>query len=668
MLQNPRSGGAVDALFKEGLSHHQAGRLDQARDCYEQMLASAPRNFDALHMLGVSHIQAGQLELAAELISRAIAIRGDVPTAYGNLANALNGLHRATEALTASDRAISLAPEFAQAHGNRAQALRQLGRLEDALASYERVVALAPTPVAHFNRAAILRDLGRLEAALEGCDRAIALKADYVEALRSRGIVLCELDRFQDAVESFDQILTARPDHAQAWCGRGLALRKLGRPAEALASHDQALSLQPGYAEALCSKVAPLRDLNRPAEALIAADQALALDPRYAQAHNVRGVCLYDLRRLDEAMASFDCAIALDPRNATAHSNRGLALYELRRLDEAMASYDAALALQPDLADAQHNQAMCRLMLGQPQAGWAQYEWRWRTDELRAERRDTGAPPWRGQTSLAGQTILLWAEQGLGDTLQFCRYVPDVAALGARVVLEVQPGLERLAARLGGVAQVVARGQPAPPHDVQIPLMSLPFALGLEPDGRQGAYLRPDPADVAAWNERLAGAGGMRVGLCWAGGARPGQFVAHNTDKRRSLRLMQFAPLGRIQGLTVYSLQKGPPAGELAELREGGWSGPDIIDLTAEFGDFADTAAFVANLDLVITCDTAVAHLAGGLGKPVWILNRFDGCWRWLADRSDSAWYPTARLFRQPVPGDWASVIAQVAHELSPRA
>jgi hypothetical protein len=243
-----------------------------------------------------------------------------------------------------------------------------------------------------------------------------------------------------------------------------------------------------------------------------------------------------------------------------------------------------------------------------------------------------------------------------------------VAALGATVILEVQPGLERLMARLDGVGHLVVRGQPLPPHYFQTPLMSLPLALGVAPDWRSNAYLTADPGEAAAWAARLAprdSGEGLRVGLCWAGGIRPDRPIANRIDARRSLSLEMLRPLAEAPGVGFYSLQKGPPSAQLAQAEARGWGGPPIVDLTAELKDFADTAALIAGLDLVITCDTAVAHLAGGLGKPVWILNRFDSCWRWLIGRDDSPWYPSARLFNQAAPGDWSEVVQRVAGELT---
>jgi len=308
--------------------------------------------------------------------------------------------------------------------------------------------------------------------------------------------------------------------------------------------------------------------------------------------------------------------------------------------------------------------AMCRLTRGDYAQGWAEYEWRWQTRQFEEAGRDLGAPLWLGREDLRGRTILLHGEQGLGDVLQFCRYVPQVAALGATVVLEVYAGLDRLLGRLEGVGLVVVRGRPPPPTDFQTPLMSLPLALGAGPDGERGPYLSADPEQAAVWAGRMAGPRALRVGLCWAGGTRPDQPIADAIDKRRSLSLESFALLADVPGVQIYSLQKGPPAAQLAQALARGWAGPSIIDWTDELKDFADTAALVANLDLVIACDTSTAHLAGALGKPLWVLNRFDSCWRWLTERADSPWYPSARLFRQTEPGDWDSVVQEIRREL----
>jgi tetratricopeptide (TPR) repeat protein len=631
VMEPQRSEGSAQTLWSQGLALHQAGRLGEARQQYEAALAIDPRHFDSLHLLGVICIQTGGLDQGAALIGQAIALNPHVAAAHGNLANAFNGLGRYEDALASCDRALALQPDHAESHGNRGLALYQLGRPGEALGSFDRLIALKPTHAkAHCNRGIMLRDLARLEEALASFGQAIALKPDYAEACYSQGITLNELGRPLEALDSFDRAIALRPDYAEAWYNQGIALRELRRPLEALASYDRAIALKPDYAEA----------------------------------HSNRGNALTDLKRYEEALASYDRAIALKPDYAEAYGNRGVMLFEMRRMEEALADYDRAIALKPDYAEAHYNRAMHSLTQGDYARGWAQYEWRWRTTQFEEAVRDLAAPLWLGREDLRGRTILLHAEQGLGDTLQFCRYVPQVAARGATVVLEVQAGLERLLARLEGVDRIVTRGQALPPHDFHTPLVSLPLALGAGPDGDLRPYLEPDPEQAAAWAARLAGTGGLRVGLCWAGGSRPDQPIAHAIDKRRSLPLEAFAPLAAIPGLELYSLQKGPPAAQLLEVQARGWPGPPIIDLTAELKDFADTAALVANLDLVISCDTSTAHLAGGLCVPVWILNRFDACWRWLADRDDSPWYPGARLFRQTVPGAWDDVIEQVKRDL----
>lgn len=690
---------AIEAVAAQGLALHQAGRLAEAKQHYDAVLAVNPGHFGALHRLGVLCIQTGQLEQGVELIKRAVAIKPDAAAAYGDLATALNSLKRHDEALWSSDRAIALDPEHAAAHGNRGGALYALGRLEEARACYQRQVALRPADArAHFNQAIVLRELGCLEEALESFDQAIALGPGNADAHRNRGVALHELGRFDEALEShgqaialkpdfaeahynlgttllelrrqrdalmsFDQAISLRPNYAEAHSNRGVALNDVERYEEALVSFEQAIGLKPDYAKAYCNQVAALQELRRPQEALESCDKAIALQPDYAEAHHNRASVLYDLRRLEEVISSCDQAILLKPAFAEAHNAKAVALHERGLMADALASFERALELKPDYAEAHHQMAMCRLALGDYAKGWPQYEWRWRTRQFEYGLRDLAAPLWLGREDIRGKTILLHAEQGLGDTLQFCRYVPKVAALGAKVILEVHPGLERLLSRLDGVDRILTRGAALPPYEFQTPLVSLPLALDAGPDGDLGPYLSADPEQAVAWASRLSGAEGLRVGLCWAGGTRLDQRAANAIDQRRSLPLEAFRPLADIPGVQIYSLQIGPPANQLTEARARGWPGPPILDLTAELKDFADTADLVANLDLVITCDTSTAHLAGALGTPVWILNRFDSCWRWLHGRDDTPWYQGARLFNQTTPGDWAGVVAQVKGQL----
>jgi hypothetical protein len=330
-------------------------------------------------------------------------------------------------------------------------------------------------------------------------------------------------------------------------------------------------------------------------------------------------------------------------------------LANLGRRREALASCDRAIALKPDSPEARFNRAACHLALGDYERGWEEYEWRWQTRHA-AALPDLPGPLWQGN---ANQTILVHAEQGFGDSLQFCRYVPMLAKR-ATVVLDVPRPLVRLLSSLDCDVRIVARGDDLPPFDAWIPMLSLPRAFNTTLATVPAAvpYLRADPEQASRWRDRVAALPGRKVGLVWAGSPLSPQPRALAMDRRRSMTLQQFAPLAALPGLCLISLQKGdaatqkPPAGMV------------LHDWTEELHDFADTAALVAAMDLVISVDTSVVHLAGALARPVWVLNRYDQCWRWLSDRTDSPWYPTARLFRQPEPGDWSSVIGEVAKAL----
>jgi Flp pilus assembly protein TadD len=466
------------------------------------------------------------------------------------------------------------------------------------------------------------------------------------------------LQRTDEALAAYERAITVAPSHAEAHHNRGVALARLDRNVEALAAFDRALALRPQYAAAHNHRGAALAALERFDEALAAYDRALAGAPRYAQAHNHRAMVLLDLDRPAEALESADRALALASTFADAWYTRGNALRELYRHGDAAESFERAIALDPDHASAHWNLADCRLVLGDFARGWEQFEWRWRLPSRGQALRQFTQPQWTGAEPLEGRTILLHAELGLGDTLQFCRFATEVARRGARVLLEVQPPLLPLLQTLEGVASLVARGDPLPPFDLHCPLMSLPLALRADVAGIAAhvPYLASDPARVAAWRERLGAARAPRIGLAWSGsqGLR---------NDKRSTTLRQVLPL-LDPGIEWVSLQKEVPATDAAMLA----AHPGIRDVSANLADFADTAALVEVLDLVITVDTSVAHVPGALARPVWILlphNPHD--WRWLLEREDSVWYPTARLFRQPAPGDWESVVRRVRAEIGAR-
>ncbi|HEX3952330.1 MAG TPA: tetratricopeptide repeat protein [Stellaceae bacterium] len=502
----------------------------------------------------------------------------------------------------------------------------------------------------------VLARQARFDEALTSYDAALALQPDNSLALVNRGNALLAAGKPGKALLSYDRALTAAPAYPDALTGRAAALQRLDRLDEALASSEAALSLQPQHRDALINRGKILHDLRRFDEALAAHDRALVEAPGDPQPRCNRGATLHALSRHEEALAEYAAVLVHRPGNPDALANQGAAYRALARFDEALASYDAVLAIDPDRHEARFNRALVHLQLGSFATGWGDYEARRAGKAWQA--RQLASPEWRGE-SLHGKRLLLYAEQGLGDTIQFIRFAPAFAARGAEIIVEVQPQLDGLMGSLAGIPQIVLHGDPLPPADFHLPLMSAPFALRVE--GRLPAatpYLAADPGRTAAWAARLPKAG-LRVGIAWQGNPNV------DIDRGRSIPLAAFAPLGLIPGVQLISLQKHagseqlrqlPPGMQVASLGEAFDAGPDA---------FLDSTAVMMNLDLIITSDSAIAHLAGALARPVWIVLAHVPDWRWLLDRPDSPWYPTARLFRQPRPGDWVGVFEEIAAALA---
>lgn len=550
--------------------------------------------------------------------------------------------------------------------------LQQNGALEEAETVYREILSLRPR---HFDALQLLGALAlqsdRYDEGVELLNKAASIDPRQAHVHSNLAFALNALGLHDAALAAANKALALKSGFADALNNRGMALAGLNRPDEALAAFEKALGAKADFPEAWSNRSCALRDLGRPEDAVVSCDQALALRPHYAQAWSNRGNALSDLNRPLEAQASYERALAASSALADAWNNLGLTFVDMNRHADALACYERALSLSPDAAETHWNRALCLLQTGDLAAGFAEYEWRWKRKRIAAGMRVFDTPPWLGDTPLDGKTILLHAEQGLGDTLQFCRYSALVATQGARVVLEVQPELKRLLTGLEGVAELVAAGDPLPAFDCHCPLLSLPFALHTTIETIQGRtpYLFADPKASAQWRARIDEASApraLKVGLVWAGGHRPHVPELRKNDARRSLSFDRFAPIVETPGVQFFSLQKGERAvRQLTDMRERHAASARVIDWTDELNDFADTAALVENLDLVISVDTSTAHLAGAMNKPVWILNRLDTCWRWMLEREDSPWYPSARLFRQPTLGDWESVIESVTRALT---
>jgi tetratricopeptide (TPR) repeat protein len=534
--------------------------------------------------------------------------------------------NRNLEALEWIDAALELRPEAHEALANRSGVLRVLGRHHEAFADIERALAFSPGLAPVWNkRGNILRDLGCFEEALESYGHALELNPDYAEVFHNRGTVLRDLGRGKEAVQNYDQALALRPDSAEAYYNKANALQDLGRLDEAVDAFARALALRHTYVEAHYNRANALRDLNRVEEALAGYERAIALSPTFAEAHNNRSNLLRDLGQPKQALAGYDRAIAANPRYAEAYLNKGLTA----------------------------------LLLGRFADGWQLFEWRSGNRTHLANPSLCNKPRWSGHEGIRDETLFVYAEQGFGDTLQFCRFARQAVTLGARVILAVQDPLVRLITSLS--PDITVTGWTSVPNqfDRHISLLSMPlcFSTVTETIPADIPYLHAQPERIHHWKQRIGGEG-FKVGIAWQGNTHS------PADAGRSFPLAAFAGLAAIPGVRLISLQKNegieqldslPAHIQVATLGRDFDAGPDA---------FLDTAAAMENLDLVITPDSAIAHLAGAFGRPVWVALKFVPDWRWQLHRSDSPWYPTMRLFRQHTRGQWWSVFAAMKEEL----
>ncbi len=547
-------------------------------------------------------------------------------------------------------------PQIAQMLAQAVECIRQ-GRLDEAERLAVRIRKLLPHSHEGVHLLGVVKlQRGHASAGLPLIEAALKINPRASDAWSNRGLALGMLGRDSEAMESFARSLGLRADDPDMLNGRGRLLLKLHRPTEALADFEWAAALSPRHFGALTNRGNALAALGRLDEALAQYDALLADDPAHPAVHFNRGCALASLARHAEAIAAFDRALARRPHYVAAHLDRGVALQALNRHAEALESFAQVLALDAGNADAQHNAALSRLTLGDCREGFKQYEARFARSGMPPRRRP-GKPLWLGEFPPQRKTILLHAEQGLGDTIQLARYVPLVARMGASVMLEVPDELTGLLGRLDGVAAVVARGAPLPGFDLQCPMGSLPLALATElaTIPAEIPYLTASAGRIAQWRPRLETLPHPRVAFVWSGHA------SHPNDRNRSLPLARLAPLLEIEPVSFVSLQRelsDPDAQMIAGLAQ-------VTALGAELRDFDDTAAVLGLCDLVITVDTAVAHLAGALGRRTWILLPFAPDWRWLLERTDSPWYPGARLYRQREPGDWEGVVARVREDLA---
>jgi tetratricopeptide (TPR) repeat protein len=548
----------------------------------------------------------------------------------------------------------------------KADALHLLGMIAHQTGHYQGAVDLIGDAIAvnpnvssfHSNRGLALQELKQLDAAVASYDKAIALEPDYAEAYYNRGNALQELKQLDAAVASYDKAIALKPDYAEAYSNRGLALQELKQLDAAVYSYDKAIAFKLEFAKAYYNRGNALNELKQLDAAVYSYDKAIALKPDFAEAYSNRGIALKELKQLDDAIASYDKAIALKPDYAEAYYNRGTALQELKQLDAAVASCDKAIVLAPDFAEAYWNKSMLLLLTREFVKGFNLYEWRWDEKNTMKWKRNFSQPLWLGEESLSDKTILIHAEQGLGDTIQFCRYIKMVSDLDAKVIFEVQKPLVRLLKDLPGVSTLIAKGDPLPEFDFHCPLLSLPLAFKTDLNSIPSArsYLEAEVVRIAYWKDRIKG-DGLKIGIAWQGSK------GTTVDIGRSFELKLFEKIATQPNVHLISLQKGYGSEQLKNMPQG----MQVMDLGEELdadGAFLDSAAVIINLDLVISSDTALAHLAGALGIKTWVALKYVPDWRWMLDRQDSPWYPSLKLYRQEKMDDWSTVFDQMQMDI----
>ncbi len=672
----------------------QSGTLTpaQVESVFRQVELAGPRTAEHCYLLGTLAYQLKHLSKAVEYLQRSVEQDNSQGPAFANLGTALQDLGRSDEALVCFQRSVELCPELSIAQNNLGIAFERVGRFSDALLCYKRACQLQPRDAATFNNVGnALKGLGQIAEATASYRESIRLQPNYVPAHNNLGSILKEQGSLAEAAACYRHTLKLAPDFAMArvnlanvlWMQHDVpgalnevlaALRhkpdyasghntlgniyqSQGRLDEAIVSFNTALQLDPDYAEALCNRGNLYWQNQRSAEAMVDLRRAMALKPNLAAVHNNLGNVLHAEGQMAESKASFHEAIRLNPNYADAYSNLGSVLEETGQTPEALVCFSRALAIDPENAEAHTNLGIALLAAGDWERGWQEYEWRWRRPNLPP--RDFQQPLWDG-SPLLGRTILLHAEQGLGDCLQFIRYASLVKAKGATVVVECPVSLREFVSRCAGFDALFSKGEQLPPFDVHAPLLSLPRLLGVTLANltTDAPYLFADPDRVHLWHQELASISKLKVGIVWQGNRQ------NSRDQRRSIAIKPFVELAKVPGVQLISLQKNAGMEQLQNVA------PEL--LRSDFSDrldrdaaFVDTAAVMKSLDLVISVDTATAHMAGGLGVPVWVPLSYVCDWRWLKQREDTPWYPTMRLFRQTTNGNWAEVFERIARQLA---
>jgi len=641
----------LPGLLSRAVQQFNSNELIAAEQTLFEILEIDEDHFDALHILGAIRARQNDFSAARQFLARAVHLNPDHAYAQANYAKVLSDSGAPGESIAHHERSLQLLPKRFEAWHEYAKSLLKLQRQADAVRALDTAVLLEPQrPVLWQIRGHALHDLGRLHDALVSFERAIAVKPDYLDAWFGKGVTLTALNRLPEALSCFDRAIDIEANHQEIWLNRGVVLNGMKQFPEALASLDQADRIGPASPLVWANRGIALNGLKQLDEALAAHEFALGLKPDFHEAWSYRGVALHDIGRLQEALDSYEKALSLHPDYVEALANQGVTLQELKRYDEALACYGKALALRPDDFRATWNQAVTLLTLGDLRNGWAKYRRRWDTEDL-GKRRHVHVAPVDSLEQVSGKTVICWSEQGLGDTLQFCRYASLLCDRGARVILDVQEPLRALMKASFPNCEVLVHDALTRAADYQIPLMDLPhlFDTTLASIPAAIPYLTPSATKLEQWTRRLPSHKGVpKIGIACSGNKK------QLNDRARAIPLEKFEPLSRIGELFLIQKDIRPTdRGFLSNCRGIRYVGDDLAD-------FDDTAALVSQMDLIVCVDTSLGHLAGAMGKTTYVLLPWAADWRWLIDRSDTPWYPTTVLFRQAALGDWKSAIEAV--------
>lgn len=661
-----------DELLSQAFAWQQAGDIESAKTCYEEVLVRDPQNVQAIQLLAIIHAVSKNLPMAVNLFTQAIDLNPLNAQLLFNRANAYLEQNLLTQALADLDQALAIEPDNALGLLTQGNVFFALKQHDQALTSFDKALTMEPNwSKALNNRGLVLKEQGQWTEAFKSFSKAIANDPKYADGFNNLGILLLDLGHADQAVKCFEAAISLRPENAEAYNNLGNAQNVLEKYQEALQSFDTAISFMPDYAEAYSNRSSSIEGLMRLDEAIQSCETALRLNGQMVKTHNKLAVMLKEVGALEKALTHLRHAMALKPDFLDGMINMGNVLSLLKQFEASLACFDHVLSIEPENDLAKWNKALLCLQMGDYTNGWPLYEAGWAI-HMRGFSRQWSQPLWTGQVDLVNKTVLLHAEQGLGDTLQFCRYVPLVKSLGARVVLELPPALMSLLKDLEGVDECLEVGQPLPAFDYHCPLMSLPLAFQttLQTIPSPTAYLRADAKKVQHWFDKLKPTTSsadkrLRVGVVWNGGYRPYLPNVWWVNQRRNISLELFASSLNAVDADFFSLQKGEPAeSDIRGQELSYWPQGNFFNFVEDLHDFSDTAALIANLDLVVSVDTSTAHLAAALGKPTWILSRYDNCWRWLEGRDDSPWYASVKLYRQGADRDWAPTLARVAHDL----